>query len=103
MTDHLLRQLAPISDAAWIAIEEEVKPRLEVYLAARKLVDFEGPSGWSHSATNLGRQESIEAPSTELRAAKRAVLPLVEVRADFTLSRRELDESSAAVSSGRPA
>jgi uncharacterized linocin/CFP29 family protein len=34
----------------------------------------------------------IEPPSAELRAFKRVVLPLVEVRADFTLSRAELDD-----------
>ena len=92
MTDHLLRELAPISEAAWAAIEADVKPRLEAALAARKLVDFDGPHGWGHSATSLGRTQPIEAPSAEMRALRRAVLPLVEVRADFTVSRREIDD-----------
>src|ERR1700730_2192249 len=92
MTDHLLRHLAPITAAAWEAIEADVKPRLKAHLAARKLVDFEGPLGWDHSATNLGRGPSIAAPSAELTASKRAVLPLVEVRVGFALPRRELDD-----------
>ena len=92
MTDHLLRQLAPITAAAWEAIEADVKPRLKAHLAARKLVDFEGPLGWDHSATNLGRARSIAAPSVELTASQRVVLPLVEVRVGFALSRRELDD-----------
>ena len=91
--DHLQRALAPISDAAWEAIEQEVKPRLTTYLAARKLVDFEGPAGWSHSAVGLGRVTDIAGPSAELSAAQRRVLPLVELRAEFRLERRELDDA----------
>jgi uncharacterized linocin/CFP29 family protein len=92
MTDHLLRHLAPITSAAWEAIEEDVKPRLVAHLAARKLVDFEGPLGWDHSATNLGRTHPIAVASAEeVTAAQRVVLPLVEVRTDFALSRAELD------------
>jgi uncharacterized linocin/CFP29 family protein len=90
MTDHLLRELAPISDPAWAAIEEDVKPRLVAHLAARKLVDFAGPMGWEHSATNLGRAHPIPGLSPGLAASQRAVLPLVEVRAGFTLLRNAL-------------
>src|SRR5258708_24716605 len=92
MTDHLFQHLAPITDAAWKAIEDDVKPRLKAHLAARKLVDFEGPLGWDHSATNLGRAHPIAGPSPELTASQRTVLPLVEVRVGFELSRRELDD-----------
>ena len=62
MTDHLLRSLAPISDSAWSAIDEEARSRLSAHLAARKLVDFIGPSGWQHSATSLGRTTGIDSP-----------------------------------------
>jgi uncharacterized linocin/CFP29 family protein len=90
MSDHLHRNLAPISEQAWGQIEDDVKPRLGAYLAARKLVDFEGPKGWEHSAKDLGRTRRIEALSPELSAAQRVVMPLVEVRADFALGRDEL-------------
>jgi len=90
--NHLLRELAPISDAAWAAIEDEVKPRITTYLAARKLVDFEGPLGWSHSATNLGRAVTIEGGPSGVEARQRLVLPLLELRAPFDVSRRELDD-----------
>jgi uncharacterized linocin/CFP29 family protein len=93
MTDHLLRHLAPISDASWDAIEQDVKPRLEAQLAARKLVDFDGPMGWQHAATSLGRARPIAGLSSELTASQRTVLPLVEVRADFSLSRAELADA----------
>lgn len=92
MTDHLLQHLAPITTAAWDAIEEDVKPRLAAHLAARKLIEFEGPKGWEYSATNLGRRHPIAGLSSELTASQRVVLPLVEVRADFALSRSELDD-----------
>ena len=91
MTDHLLRTLAPISDAAWAAIDDEARSRLTAQLAARKLVDFAGPAGWAHSAVNLGRTLPLESPSSEVTTLQRAVLPLVELRAEFTVDREELD------------
>ena len=52
---HLLREHAPITEASWSLIDDEARERLTPALAARKLVDFAGPHGWEHSATNLGR------------------------------------------------
>ena len=89
--NHLLRSHAPISQAGWDAIDEEARERLTVALAARRLVDFSGPRGWDHSATNLGRTEPIgDAPCPGVTALRRRVLPLAEVRAPFALSREEL-------------
>jgi uncharacterized linocin/CFP29 family protein len=91
--DHLLQSKAPISSAGWEAIDDEATSRLKTHLAARKLVDFEGPKGWAHSATNLGRVSDIaKAPSEGVTARQRRVLPLVELRAEFTVSRAELDD-----------
>ena len=79
---HLLREHAPITAAGWSRIDEEARERLTPALAARKLVDFAGPHGWQHSATNLGRTEPVtKAPRGGLTAARRRVLPLVELRA----------------------
>ena len=58
--NHLLRSLAPISDAGWELLDEEARERLTPALAARKLVDFSGPHGWEHSATNLGRTAALQ-------------------------------------------
>lgn len=89
--NHLLRGLAPISDAAWKELDEEARERLVPALAARKLVDFSGPHGWSHSATNLGRTAAISgAPCSGVQGRQRRVLPVVEVRASFTVAREEL-------------
>ncbi len=91
MTDHLHRELAPISEAAWEAIDAEAKARLTTNLAGRKLVDFAGPHGWSYSVTNLGRTGPIPGPSEGVAAVQRRVLPLVELRAEFTVARLEVD------------
>jgi uncharacterized linocin/CFP29 family protein len=99
MSNHLLRSHAPISDSNWTLIDDEARERLGVALAARKLVDFSGPHGWEHSATNLGRIEGLSgAPCDGVTGVRRRVLPLVEVRAEFALSRNELrdDDRGAA-------
>jgi uncharacterized linocin/CFP29 family protein len=89
--NHLLRSLAPISDAGWELIDDEARERLTAALAARKLVDFSGPRGWGHSASRIGRTSALQAsPVDGVRAAQRRVLPLVELRRDFELSRDEL-------------
>ena len=91
--NHLHRDLAPITDTGWDLIDDEAKGRLTTYLAARKLVDFEGPHGWSHSATNLGRIATISGPSEGVAGAQRKVLPLVELRVEFKVSRVQLDDA----------
>ena len=89
--NHLLREAAPITEAGWNELDREARERLEPALAARKLVDFSGPLGWEYSATNLGRiRELPGAPAGGVRAAQRVVLPIAELRADFTISRAEL-------------
>src|SRR5512144_1893057 len=90
--NHLLRELAPISDSAWRVIEHEAKSRITTFLAARQLVDFSGPHGWSHAATNVGRSVAVAAPCAGVDARQRRVLPLVELRASFELPRAELED-----------
>ncbi|HEY5077248.1 MAG TPA: family 1 encapsulin nanocompartment shell protein [Acidimicrobiia bacterium] len=88
--NHLLRSYAPISDTGWDELDREVRQRLLPGLAARRLVDFSGPKGWEHSAVDLGRVADIDTPAKGLRAGQRRVLPLAELRADFTVARSEL-------------
>lgn len=93
-TSHLLREHAPITDAGWKLIDEEARERLLPGLAARRLVDFSGPHGWEHSATNLGRTApQPSAPVEGVSGLQRRVLPLIELRADFELSRAELRDA----------
>jgi uncharacterized linocin/CFP29 family protein len=90
---HLLRGHAPITDGAWALLDDEARERLSPALAARKLVDFTGPHGWEHSATNLGRVEAVQVPCDGVSGSRRRVLPLVEVRAPFAISRSELRDA----------
>ncbi|MGI8505460.1 MAG: family 1 encapsulin nanocompartment shell protein [Solirubrobacteraceae bacterium] len=99
MSNHLLRSHAPISDSNWKLLDDETRERLTAALAARKLVDFSGPLGWDYSALNLGRvQDVASAPCDGVSAQQRRVLPLVELRAEFEISRAELrdDDRGAA-------
>jgi uncharacterized linocin/CFP29 family protein len=91
MSNHLLRSHAPISDSNWKLLDDEARERLAPALAARKLVDFSGPHGWGYSAMNLGRVDQVpSAPCDGVSALQRRVLPLVELRAEFEISRAEL-------------
>jgi uncharacterized linocin/CFP29 family protein len=90
--DHLFRDLAPVSDTGWQEIEKEATRTLKTTLAARKLVDFVGPLGWQASAVTIGRTRNVEPPPrATVEARLREVLPLVELRVPFELSRIELD------------
>jgi uncharacterized linocin/CFP29 family protein len=89
---HLLREHAPITEAGWELLDSEARERLQPALAARRLVDFAGPRGWRHSATNLGRTRPLaDAPGEGVTAAQRQVLPIAELRADFAIARPELE------------
>jgi uncharacterized linocin/CFP29 family protein len=87
--NHLLRERAPITEQGWEELDSEARERLQPALAGRKVVDFSGPHGWDYSATNLGRTTELTG-GEGISACRRIVLPLVELRAEFTVSRKEL-------------
>lgn len=91
MTDHLLRNLAPVSDAAWGAVEEQARQVLRQFLAARKLVDFHGPHGWTHAAVPLGLTDRVDAPGDGVEARLRRVQALVELRTPLVVPRSEIE------------
>ncbi len=96
--NHLLRGHAPLTDSNWKLLDDEARDRLAGPLAARRLVDFVGPQGWEHSSTNLGRVASVDVGEEGVKALQRRVLPLVEVRVDFTVARSEMrDDDRGAV------
>ena len=91
---HLLREHAPLTQESWALVDEEARERLAPALAARKLVDFAGPHGWQHSATGLGRTQALaDAPLDGVTGTQRRVLPIVELRAPFSLARTELRDA----------
>jgi uncharacterized linocin/CFP29 family protein len=99
--NHLLRELAPLSERDWQVLDDEARQRLTPALAARRLVDFSGPHGWEHSATNLGRTETIATgPADGVSGIRRRVLPLVELRANFDVLRPELRDTDRGADDG---
>lgn len=90
--NNLRRELAPISSAAWAEIDDEARRVLKLKLAGRKLVDFCGPLGPEGAAVNTGRLEAIKSgPVAGVDAARRTVLPMVQLTTPFELTRSELD------------
>ena len=89
--NNLHKELAPITSAAWQAIEEEATRTFKRHIAGRRVVDLAGPHGVDFSAVGLGRTTVIDSPADGVAASQRIVAPLVELRVPFTLSRAELD------------
>ncbi|TVP88960.1 MAG: bacteriocin [Thioalkalivibrio sp.] len=87
----LRRELAPLSEGAWTEIEEETRQTLVRILAARKLVDFEGPLGWDVSAIGVGRIRKLKAPADGVQAHARRVQPMIEFRVPFQLDLLEME------------
>jgi uncharacterized linocin/CFP29 family protein len=90
--NNLHRELAPISDAAWSQIEEEASRTIKRYLAARRVVDVEGPAGMALSAVGTGHLRNLTAPGDGVIARQREVKPLVELRVPFELDRQQIDD-----------
>jgi uncharacterized linocin/CFP29 family protein len=90
--NNLHRELAPISDAAWSDIEEEASRTLKRYLAARRVVDVQGPGGVALSAVGTGHLRNIKAPGDHILARQREVNALVELRVPFDLDRQQIDD-----------
>jgi len=90
--NNLHRELAPISDAAWAQIEEEITRTLKRYLAGRRVVDVPPAGGVAMPGIGTGRLKQISAPGEGIIARQREVKPLVELRAPFELSREAIDD-----------
>jgi uncharacterized linocin/CFP29 family protein len=90
--NNLHRELAPISDAAWVQIEEETSRTLKRHLAGRRVVDVRGPTGPSLSSVGTGHLLTISPPGEGILARQRQVKAMVELRVSFELSRQAIDD-----------
>ena len=90
--NNLHRELAPISAAAWAQIEEEATRTIKRHLAARRVVDVEGPKGFDFPAVGTGHLRQIQTPGDGIEAAQRETRPLVELRIPFELTREAIDD-----------
>ncbi len=92
MTDLLRKNLAPITDTAWQAIEEQAARTLKGNLVLRAMVDFSGPHGLAMAAVNTGKLLPVSAKAAAgVNWSLRETLPLIEARTTFQLQRAELD------------
>ncbi len=90
--DNLHRRLAPISAKAWEQIEEEAKRTLKRHLAARRVVDVDGPKGAEFSAAGTGHLKQVASLGEGVQASLREVKAVVELRVPFQLSRSAIDD-----------
>ncbi|MFO0616638.1 MAG: family 1 encapsulin nanocompartment shell protein [Polyangiaceae bacterium] len=89
--DLLKRDIAPILPEAFGLVDEEAARVLRLNLAARKLVDFDGPHGWTLGAVNTGRLRALPEAAPGVAAGVRVVQPIVELRAPMRLRIADLD------------
>jgi len=89
--NNLHRELAPISDAAWSQIEQEAARTARRYLAGRRVADVQGPGGDTLAAVGTGRLERADPLTEGVQLWQRRAMPLIQLRAPFTLSRDEID------------
>jgi uncharacterized linocin/CFP29 family protein len=90
--NNLHRELAPISDAAWSQIEEETSRTIKRYLAGRRVVDVQGPSGVATPGIGTGHLRNVAAPGNGILARQRELKALVELRVPFELDRQQIDD-----------
>jgi uncharacterized linocin/CFP29 family protein len=90
--NNLHRELAPISDAAWAQIEEEVTRTFKRHLAGRRAVDLRGPAGTELSAVGTGHLRTLPTMGDGILASQREAKSLVELRIPFELERQAIDD-----------
>src|SRR5688572_3426454 len=89
----LRRHAVALSEKVWKEIDELAAAMFKQTVVARRIVDFDGPRGWNHVATQLGTFKPAEPrPSlSKVRFSVPDVMLLTEIRAEFTLSWAHID------------
>jgi uncharacterized linocin/CFP29 family protein len=90
--NNLHRELAPISDEAWADLEAEARRTFERHVAARRVVDVEGPAGPTLAAVGTGHLSEIEPLGDSVLTRLRAAQHLVELRVPFSVDRVAVDD-----------
>jgi uncharacterized linocin/CFP29 family protein len=89
-----LRRNAPsLSEKAWKAIDETAAAMFKQTVVARRIVDFDGPRGWGHVATQLGTFKPVQASEAtpKVRLSVPEVMLLTELRAEFSVTWSAID------------
>jgi uncharacterized linocin/CFP29 family protein len=89
----LRRDAAPLSAKAWTEVDDIAGAMFKQTVVARRILDFDGPRGWNHVATQLGTFEAVHVPkyAGPTRFSRPDVMLLIELRADFSIPWADLD------------
>src|SRR5262245_24338983 len=89
----LRRSAAPLSEKVWKEIDDIAVSMFKQTVVARRILDFDGPRGWNHVATQLGTFNPAQTPqySGRARFSMPDVMLLTELRADFTIPWADID------------
>jgi uncharacterized linocin/CFP29 family protein len=90
--NNLYRELAPVSDAAWEQIEDEVTRTFKRFIAGRRVVDVPVAGGVMLPAVGTGHVKPLASPAEGVFARQREVKPIVELRVLFELTREAIDD-----------
>lgn len=88
----LKRELAPLSQSAWDAIDERAKRVLSSILSVRKFARYNGAKGYDYKAIPTGRLSVNK--SSDVHYGVNLMLPLIEERVNFVVNRWEMDNVS---------
>lgn len=89
----LRRSAAPFSEKVWNEVDEIAGSMFKQTVVARRVVDFDGPRGWNHVATQLGSFKPVQVlqGTSKVRFSTPDVMLLTELRADFTIQWADID------------
>ena len=89
----LRRGAAPLSEKVWKEVDEIAGSMFKQTVVARRILEFDGPRGWNHVATQLGTFNPAQTPqySGKVRFSVPDVMLLTELRADFTIPWIDID------------
>src|SRR2546423_12326788 len=89
----LRRSAAPLSEKVWKEVDEIAGSMFKQTIIARRIVDFDGPRGWNHVATQLGTFKPAKTPKhgDRVRFLVPDVMLLTELRADFAIPWADID------------
>lgn len=89
----LRRNAAPLPEKVWRELDEVAGSMFKQTVVGRRIVDFDGPRGWNHVATQLGNFKPVQMPQGpgKVRLSVPNVTLLTELRADFTIPWTAID------------
>jgi uncharacterized linocin/CFP29 family protein len=90
--NNLYRELAPVTEEAWEAIELEATRTFKRHIAGRRVVDVSAPGGPVTAAIGTGHLVDVAPPGDGVVAHLRESKPLVRLRVPFTVARSAIDD-----------